>query len=279
VTSSIGGASQVAQSLTGLEQAGKVPAGTARAVVDASNAAFVHAMDRTVIVGAVIAALGALVALWFLPARPSATRPDVQGLGDLGDLVRRSAEDIPTSEVRDRDLLGATLQLLTEAGFSGLTFNAVASRVGTTASAIERDWNSKLDLVIAALDAVLAEHPLPDTGSFESDCRTYLRQTAESLSTPGARPVIAGLLGASARDETLTRTFRERLIGPRRRALLTMVHRAVARGELDPHVDAAVLVDALVGPLYHRLLITGEPITPAVADEVVDLALHGAAHP
>jgi Tetracyclin repressor-like, C-terminal domain len=89
--------------------------------------------------------------------------------------------------------------------------------------------------------------------------------------------VIADLLGDSARDEALAATFRERLIGPRHRAVMTMVDRAVARDELEPDIDTAVLVDTLVGPLYHRLLITGEPITVDVADEVVDLVLQGAA--
>ncbi|MDQ1535571.1 MAG: hypothetical protein QOF28_3332, partial [Actinomycetota bacterium] len=137
-------------------------------------------------------------------------------------------------------------------------------------------WNSKLDLVIAALEAAFAEHPVPDTGSFRGDCVTYLRQTAEGLAMPGSRTVIADLLGDSARDDELTATFRKRLIEPRHRALTTMVDRAIARDELARDVDAAVLVDTLVGPLYHRLLITGEPITSDVADEVVELVLQGA---
>jgi hypothetical protein len=88
--------------------------------------------------------------------------------------------------------------------------------------------------------------------------------------------VIADLVGGSARDPELTAEFRARLIEPRHRALMTMVDRAVARNELEPGIDAAVLVDTMVGPLYHRLLITGEEITPAVADEIVDLVLQGA---
>jgi EmrB/QacA subfamily drug resistance transporter len=278
VTKSIGGAAQVARQLAQLEQLGKIPAGTTQAIIDASNAAFVHAMGHTVLVGAVIAGLGALVALIWLPSRPVTTRPDVAELGDLGDLVVRGARDLPAPKERDRNLLGATLQLLTEAGYSSLSFHGVASRSGISSGAIERDWNSKLDLVIAALNAAFAEHPIPDTGSFEDDCRTYLRDAAESLSTPGSRPLIADLLGDSARDEAFTTTFRERLIEPRHRALTTMVSRAVTRGELASGTDAALLVDTLVGPLYHRLLITGEPITAAVAGEIVDVVLQGAAH-
>ncbi len=89
--------------------------------------------------------------------------------------------------------------------------------------------------------------------------------------------MIAGLVGDSARDDELTTRFRRQLIEPRHRALITMVDRAIERGEIDPAIDGALLVDALVGPLYHRLLITGEPITEEIADATVDLVLDGAA--
>ena len=184
----------------------------------------------------------------------------------------------PASAVRERDVLGATLQILTEAGFSSLNFHGVAARAGIGTGTIERNWNSKLDLVIDALSVALTDYPIPDLGSFRDDCRVYLRQTADGLSAPASRAVIAGLLGDSARDDDLTTTFRQRLIEPRHRALITMVDRAVGRGELDRSVDAAMLIDTMVGSLYHRLLITGEPISREVADAVVDLVLDGACH-
>ena len=35
------------------------------------------------------------------------------------------------------------------------------------------------------------------------------------------------------------------------------------------HVSPEVLVDQLVGPLYYRLLVTGEPLSPAYAKTLV----------
>jgi hypothetical protein len=37
-----------------------------------------------------------------------------------------------------------------------------------------------------------------------------------------------------------------------------------------------VLVDTLIGPLYHRVLVTGGSIDEPVTDEIVDLVLSGA---
>jgi AcrR family transcriptional regulator len=228
-----------------------------------------------VIIAAVIAGLGALVALLFLPARPAAVR-SIEELGENGDLVVRGAQDLPAGATGQRDVLGATLRILTEAGFSSLNFHGVAARAGIATGTIEKNWNSKLDLVIDALHEAFADYPIPDTGTLREDCCAYLRQTADGLATPGARSVIAGLVGDSVRDDELTESIRSKLVEPRLQALHTMVDRAIARGELDPDIDPAVLVDTLAGPLYHRLLITGEPIDQAAADAIVHLVLDGA---
>ncbi len=105
----------------------------------------------------------------------------------LGELAVRGAQDLPGSVARKRDVLGVTLRLLTEAGFSSLNFHGVASQAGIATGTIERNWNSKLDLVIDALRDAVAEYPIPDTGSLREDCHVYLRQTAEGLATPDAR--------------------------------------------------------------------------------------------
>ncbi|MBV9041959.1 MAG: TetR/AcrR family transcriptional regulator C-terminal ligand-binding domain-containing protein, partial [Acidimicrobiia bacterium] len=45
------------------------------------------------------------------------------------------------------------------------------------------------------------------------------------------------------------------------------------RGELRTGVDIGIASDLLFGPLYHRLLVTGEPVTARVADKLGDLVL------
>ena len=42
-------------------------------------------------------------------------------------------------------------------------------------------------------------------------------------------------------------------------------------------VDVDLVVDMLSGPIYHRLLITGGPVTPRVAGELADLVLEAIA--
>jgi EmrB/QacA subfamily drug resistance transporter len=70
---SIGGAVEVAGKLG--------PAG--HQLVAGASAAFVHAMSTTLLIGAVVALGGALVALLFLPARPADDAPEADILADI----------------------------------------------------------------------------------------------------------------------------------------------------------------------------------------------------
>lgn len=53
---------------------------------------------------------------------------------------------------------------------------------------------------------------------------------------------------------------------------VAIVARAVARGEVDPEVDAAEIIRLAVAPLFHRLFITHEPVTADQARRAADVA-------
>jgi EmrB/QacA subfamily drug resistance transporter len=252
--------------------AAQLPASTAKLVTDAANKAFVDALGHTVIVGAIVALLGAIIAAIFLPSRPIVQQA---GLGDIDDLVIASARNLPADARPERDVAGTVLRLLTEAGFSSLTFHGVASRSGVSTQILERHWSSRVDMVADAVKEVLADFPVPDTGSFRDDCETYLGRIAAMLSNPQSLPVIAQLVNEGARDKELAGALRSRLIAPRRHALLAMIERAIADGQLPPHTDRDALADLLVAPLYYRALISGEAVTDDTAHRIVTAALDG----
>lgn len=41
------------------------------------------------------------------------------------------------------------------------------------------------------------------------------------------------------------------------------------RGELRPDLDTEIAIDLLFGPIYYRLLMSGEPLTNAFIDRLV----------
>jgi Tetracyclin repressor-like, C-terminal domain len=55
-----------------------------------------------------------------------------------------------------------------------------------------------------------------------------------------------------------------------------VIQRGIDRGELPQGTDLDLLIEALIAPLYLRLLVLDRPIGPSDAGRIVDLVLDGA---
>jgi EmrB/QacA subfamily drug resistance transporter len=248
VKDSVGGAAQVAATL---------PSAVGQAVTTAANDAFIHAIGRSVIVGAVVAALGAAVAFFFLPARDHAAQA-------VDDLIEGAA--IHLGPEQRRSLAEITLGLLADAGMSSLTYNAVAARSGIGTATLEHYWNSRVEAVTAAVEEVIGEHPIPNTGDLRADLCRYVRDIGELFSAPRSRQVLAVLIGEAASDPELATALRAQAVAPRRAELTARM--SLAPDEVIVPLDTAV--DQIVGPIYFRALIDGAPIDDQLVDSIVD---------
>jgi hypothetical protein len=56
-----------------------------------------------------------------------------------------------------------------------------------------------------------------------------------------------------------------------------LFERARARGELRANVDPVLALETLIGPMYVRMLMTGEPLDDALLVRCVDLVMDGIA--
>jgi len=124
----------------------------------------------------------------------------------------------------------------------------------------------------------VAFHTVPDTGSLRGDLTALGRAVAANIGSDVGSAMTKTLVAAAATSPAVaeaTHSFwaeRLRLTGE-------IVTRATARGELPADVDANVVIEALVGALYVRLLLTGEPLDAAVADQVAGAVAAGFAVP
>jgi hypothetical protein len=50
----------------------------------------------------------------------------------------------------------------------------------------------------------------------------------------------------------------------------------MTRGELRTDTDPQLLYELVVAPVYFRFLVTGAPLTPEFADEIVEEVMNGA---
>jgi hypothetical protein len=54
-----------------------------------------------------------------------------------------------------------------------------------------------------------------------------------------------------------------------------IVERAIARGDISASVDPRQVIESALGPIYLRLLLTGEPLDQTFLQAIVDLVVDG----
>jgi AcrR family transcriptional regulator len=169
-------------------------------------------------------------------------------------------------------ILEATLALLGEVGFAGLTIDGIAARAGVGKATIYRHWSSKAEVALEAFRAFVPPLADPDTGSFAADVRSVLHQIVDGLSNSPLVGILPSLVDAAERDPEVERLFKD--FGAHRRAVLRAVFaRAAERGELRDGLDPDVAIDLLVGPIFTRRLVSRVPVTRKHANAVLDLVL------
>lgn len=194
--------------------------------------------------------------------------------GDAAGPVRHHGNRHGRSEDARRAVIRAADDLLVERGFAGVTIEGIAARAGVAKQTIYRWWGSKVDVLFDTfLEDATEQLAPPDNGTVRSDLTAYLRQLAAFLTEDDAGAVLRALVGQAQHDPGLARTLRESHLDQLRNRELAMLDRAVGRGELPAGLDLDEALDRLVGPVYHRVLVTGGPVGPEVTDRFVDAFL------
>jgi AcrR family transcriptional regulator len=179
------------------------------------------------------------------------------------------------SEEARRAILEAADDLLVEKGFAGVTVEGIAARAGVAKQTVYRWWPTKTDVLLDAFLEDMAEDLVPpDHGDVARDLRTYLPWLAYMLSSTDTGAVFRALVAQTHHDPAFAAVFRDRCLDEQRRRDRLPLERAVRRGQLPADLDTAAETDQLVGPLYYRVLVTGEPVGREFTDRLVDAFLH-----
>ena len=167
-------------------------------------------------------------------------------------------------------ILRATREILASSGVHGLTIEGVAARSGVAKTTIYRRWRSKQDLALATLlEVVRLEPPARHLGHTQAALKAYLGRLIDNFHSKLYGRIVRGLVSELAVDRELARRFRERVLARRVTEVTSLLQRGVERGELRPDIDMAIAIDLLFGPIYYRLLISGETLDGAFIDRLV----------
>lgn len=175
------------------------------------------------------------------------------------------------SERARQAVLSAADDLLAERGFAGVTIEGIAAKAGVAKQTIYRWWPSKTDVLMDAYLEDAADDLVPaDRGDLEHDLRSYLLRLTEFLVATDPGEVFRALIGQSLHDPDVATVFRDRCVDAQRDRDRLLIERAIQRGDLPTDLDVNTAVDQLVGPIYYRILVTGQVVDADFVDALVD---------
>jgi AcrR family transcriptional regulator len=172
-------------------------------------------------------------------------------------------------------VFAATEAVLAAKNPASISFAEVAERAGVAQTSLYRRWGEVGTLLMdVAVEALMRDWPLPDTGSLKGDLTAWATAIAASLSSREgstffrvyvATPPLPGEDGAARATIVMRRVEQIRV----------MLDRANARGEKAPTVFQ--VTDYLLAPLYMRVLFGASP-NARVARDLVDRLVNIAEH-
>lgn len=155
-------------------------------------------------------------------------------------------------------VLTATVELLAERGYEGVTIEGVADRSGVAKTTIYRHWRGKPELLTDAVALLFRPAAAPSTGDLHRDLEQVATELAETLSSGPLAAAMPSLLAAAEQDRHLGALLSGFAAERRARVLAVLGDRA------DPDLIGALLA----GPLLYRRLVTRQPLTPEFTAEV-----------
>ena len=190
----------------------------------------------------------------------------------------RSRPGRPRDPRTGATILDAVRAVLAEAGYAGLSFEAVAARAGVTRPTIYRRWPSRLHLAYEAAFPVTDGSRIIDTGDFAGDLETLVRETVAAYSRPATRAAVPGILAEFQRQPELAGQLRQPHEAQVRHRFSQIVDSAKSRGAVRNDLDPDLVFDTIVGAVQFRLIFH-QHLKDRFVDDLANLILTGAAAP
>ena len=173
-------------------------------------------------------------------------------------------------------ILDAVHDLLLETSVRDLTIEAVAKRAQVSKPTLYKWWPSKAALVFSMFRERLdREGRAPEAATVEAMLRARMKHLVHAFNGLFGK-VVAELIAEGQSDPVVLRELYDRHIGPRRAATIVDIKRGMASGEFASSADPELLVDAIFGPMYYRLLLHLTPLTEEYGERLIDQVLRKA---
>lgn len=174
---------------------------------------------------------------------------------------------------RDDDLLDATLDVLAEAGYRGLTMDMVAARAGAGKATIYRRWPSKEALILDAIARMkhiqVGLDRLPDTGTLRGDLLALFKPQSIEEGERRLR-IMTGLASLLSEHQELAEAVNAVMIEPWAAAHRIFMQRALERGEISAEADIESVSQIIPSMAAYRALIQRKPFEKEFLVSLID---------
>jgi AcrR family transcriptional regulator len=184
----------------------------------------------------------------------------------------------PRDERVDRAILATTLDVLAEVGPTGLSVDEVATRAGSSKTAIYRRFSTKDDLIVAALASLNASLPAqPPDGSARDALVLLVSGWWDQYATPTGQ-LYPRVLAHAKNNPRMFCSFYDQVMEPRRELYRSAIRRGIDAGELRADTDVELLTTLVVSSTVYTLQVRAsgrDPAPGAGPAELVDAILDG----
>ena len=143
-----------------------------------------------------------------------------------------------------------------------LSIPAIATLAGVTPSTIYRRWGNLNQLLAdVAVEKLLPEMHLPDSGSLRTDLQQWLELYVEEMSSEPGQQMLRDILAGGPDNPCRCSDFT-------RRTLDTLCAQARQRGEPAPPVER--LINHVLAPVLYRLLFQRQNVSTAFALQLLE---------
>jgi AcrR family transcriptional regulator len=172
--------------------------------------------------------------------------------------ARSTKRGRPRDPAVDQAIIDAARSVIARKGFTGTSMDEIVRQAGVGKDTLYRRWKSKEDLALHVLKVMAEENvPAPELDDARYALFVFLQAIRTVNLDTDAGPVIAGVVGESARNERLAAGFRQ-FWRERREIPAGLVSQIAPVGTTEEEIE--VILDHILGPIYYRLYLTGAPI-------------------
>ncbi|MBB2910147.1 AcrR family transcriptional regulator [Streptosporangium becharense] len=175
--------------------------------------------------------------------------------------------------LRERAILDATSELLSEVGYDRMSVDQIARRASASKATIYRRWPGKEALVVDLVcNHLQVDAPAPpDTGTMRGDLIEAVTGFCRTLEQKHS--LIFGLFPALLNSPELAAALRDHVPRADITGTTPLLDRARERGELSGRVDPAEIKKITEATVWYRLFFTGDPLDRTFVEETVDRIL------